>query len=221
MLIVVSVYGVHRYGIVFLYYRHRKNLPKTAGTFEQLPVVTVQLPMFNERSVARRIIEKACEIDYPKDRLQIQVLDDSTDSTRPIAEQAVADAPGQGLRHRVHPSRGPHRLQGRGAGPRDEDGQGRVHHDLRRRFRARPDDSPAVDQLLHRSLGLCGADPLGPSQSQRQPADPLAGDFAGRPFRHRARGPQPQPAVHEFQRHGRHVASARPSTTRAVGSTTR
>ena len=97
MLIVVSVYGLHRYGIVFLYYRHRKNTPRVAGQFEDLPLVTVQLPMFNERSVARRIIEKACEIDYPKDKLQIQVLDDSTDSTVHIAQEAVREVRAKGF----------------------------------------------------------------------------------------------------------------------------
>ncbi len=53
--------------------------------------MTIQLPMYNEQFVARRIIENTCRIDYPKDRLQIQVLDDSTDHTVQIARAAVAE----------------------------------------------------------------------------------------------------------------------------------
>lgn len=92
LLVVVSIYGLHRYIIVILYYRHRRNIPQPAGKFTDLPRVTIQLPMFNERSVAARIIETTCRIDYPKDKLQIQVLDDSTDDTVEIASAAVAQA---------------------------------------------------------------------------------------------------------------------------------
>jgi len=97
MLVVVSMYGLHRYVIVFLYYRNRKKTPTPAGQFETLPRVTIQLPMYNERMVARRIIEGACEIDYPRDLLQIQVLDDSTDETREIARAAVDEARAAGF----------------------------------------------------------------------------------------------------------------------------
>ena len=54
-----------------------------------LPRVTVQLPIFNEMYVADRLIDAVCEIDYPRDLLEIQVLDDSTDETTEIAELAV------------------------------------------------------------------------------------------------------------------------------------
>ncbi len=89
MLVVVSTYGLHRYALVFLYWRHRHNVPKPAGHFDDLPNVTIQLPMFNERFVAKRIIEKTCEIDYPRDKVQIQVLDDSTDDTAQIALECI------------------------------------------------------------------------------------------------------------------------------------
>ena len=96
-LVMVSLYGLHRYVIVFLYYRHRKKTPKPAGHFDQLPLVTIQLPMFNERLVAKRIIEKTCEVEYPRDKLQIQVLDDSTDDTVDIARQTVQEACAKGF----------------------------------------------------------------------------------------------------------------------------
>jgi len=96
-LVMVSIYGFHRYALVWLYYRHRKNAPKPAGGFADLPHVTIQLPMYNERFVARRIIQKTCDIDYPRDRLQIQVLDDSIDDTCRIARQAVREAQTEGF----------------------------------------------------------------------------------------------------------------------------
>ena len=97
LMVMVSVYGLHRYVLVLLYYRNRKRAPKLGGQFEELPCVTIQLPMYNERLVARRIIERSCRIDYPRDRLQIQVLDDSTDDTAEIARQAVEEARAKGF----------------------------------------------------------------------------------------------------------------------------
>jgi cellulose synthase/poly-beta-1,6-N-acetylglucosamine synthase-like glycosyltransferase len=91
MLVVVSIYGLHRYALVYLYWRHRKKAPALAGHFDELPRVTIQLPMFNERFVACRIIEKTCQIDYPRDLLQIQVLDDSTDDTVGIARRTCEE----------------------------------------------------------------------------------------------------------------------------------
>ena len=96
-LVMVSAYGLHRYGIVYLYYKNRRKAPRAPDRFEDLPAVTVQLPMYNEKHVARRIIEGACRIDYPKDKLQIQVLDDSTDETCQYAQAAAASARVQGF----------------------------------------------------------------------------------------------------------------------------
>jgi len=88
-LLLLAVYGFHRYLMVYLYYRHRGNRVQPAGRLAELPKVCVQLPMYNEQFVARRIIEQACRIDYPRDRLEIQVLDDSTDRTVEIASETV------------------------------------------------------------------------------------------------------------------------------------
>jgi cellulose synthase/poly-beta-1,6-N-acetylglucosamine synthase-like glycosyltransferase len=96
-LAMVSLYGLHRYALVFLYFRHRNKTPKLKGVFADLPRVTVQLPMYNEQFVARRIIEKTCEIDYPREKFQIQVLDDSTDQTSEIARRAVEEAIARGF----------------------------------------------------------------------------------------------------------------------------
>lgn len=90
VLTLICVYGAHRYFLVLLYWSVRRQAPQPAGRFAELPPVTVQLPMFNEQYVAERIIAAATALDYPRDRLQIQVLDDSTDDTRVIAADAVA-----------------------------------------------------------------------------------------------------------------------------------
>ncbi len=86
---VVCVYGLHRYWIVWEFYRTRGRRPQPSAMAEgnDLPRVTVQLPMFNERRVAERLIEAVCAFDYPRDRLQIQVLDDSTDESADIARR--------------------------------------------------------------------------------------------------------------------------------------
>ena len=83
----LAVYGVHRYCLVYLYYKYRRNTPRKTACFINKPRVTVQLPMFNEQFVAQRVIEAACQIQYPRDRLEIQVLDDSTDETVEIARE--------------------------------------------------------------------------------------------------------------------------------------
>lgn len=89
ILSVLCVYGLHRYFLVLTFFRVRRRAPQPAGCFPELPRVTVQLPMFNERYVAERIITHACGIDYPRELLEIQVLDDSTDDTQRIARDAV------------------------------------------------------------------------------------------------------------------------------------
>jgi len=90
VLTALCIYGLHRYFLVLTFYRVRHKDPQPARRFDELPPVTVQLPMYNERYVAQRIIERACQIEYPRDKLEIQVLDDSTDETTEIARQTVA-----------------------------------------------------------------------------------------------------------------------------------
>jgi cellulose synthase/poly-beta-1,6-N-acetylglucosamine synthase-like glycosyltransferase len=82
---------VHRYFIIYLFLKNRKREPVPAARFEQLPVVTVQLPIFNEIYVAERLLRSVSQLDYPRDRLQIQVLDDSTDNTREITADCAAE----------------------------------------------------------------------------------------------------------------------------------
>jgi cellulose synthase/poly-beta-1,6-N-acetylglucosamine synthase-like glycosyltransferase len=89
VLVILAVYGWHRYYLVYLYMKNKDQQPVPDATFEQLPPVTVQLPIYNEMYVADRLIDAVCQLDYPRDLLEIQVLDDSTDETTTIAERAV------------------------------------------------------------------------------------------------------------------------------------
>src|SRR5262245_54572025 len=91
VLLVLAVYGFHRSHLVHLYYKYRDRKPKAAGAYAELPAVTVQLPLFNEMYVARRLLDAVAAIRYPRDRFQIQVLDDSTDETQEICRRKVAE----------------------------------------------------------------------------------------------------------------------------------
>ena len=91
VLSILAIYGWHRYYLVYLYMKNKDQAPAPLPPLapEQLPRVTVQLPIFNEMYVADRLIGAVCELDYPRHLLEIQVLDDSTDETTEIAELAV------------------------------------------------------------------------------------------------------------------------------------
>jgi len=90
VLIALAFYGLHRYQLVWMYYRNKKNATKDpAQLFEDLPTVTIQLPIFNEQFVIDRLVEAVCRIQYPREKLEIQVLDDSTDETTEVARGVV------------------------------------------------------------------------------------------------------------------------------------
>jgi cellulose synthase/poly-beta-1,6-N-acetylglucosamine synthase-like glycosyltransferase len=91
VMIVLALYGIHRYTLCYLYFKYRKNYnPVPPRHFAELPRVTVQLPIFNEQFVIDRLIEAVCAMEYPREKLEIQVLDDSTDETQAVAAGIVA-----------------------------------------------------------------------------------------------------------------------------------
>lgn len=90
VLIILASYGFHRYQLVWMYYRNKKNkTSEPKQRFEQLPRVTIQLPIFNEQFVVDRLVDAICKLDYPRDLLDIQLLDDSTDETTEVARGVV------------------------------------------------------------------------------------------------------------------------------------
>lgn len=89
VLIGMSGYGCHRLLMVLLYLIHRKHKPQPKAQWEEWPLVTIQLPMFNEKFVVEGLLKKVTAIDYPKDKLEIQILDDSTDDTYDLCCEQV------------------------------------------------------------------------------------------------------------------------------------
>lgn len=87
----LSIYGAYRIKQVIDFWRYRELVPKPLALYadDELPFVTIQLPLFNEMYVVERLVESVSKIDYPRDRLEIQVLDDSTDETVKIASDTV------------------------------------------------------------------------------------------------------------------------------------
>jgi cellulose synthase/poly-beta-1,6-N-acetylglucosamine synthase-like glycosyltransferase len=89
VLTILALFGMHRYWLVYNYYKYRQNVPGPPPPVEHWPRVTVQLPIFNERYVIERLVESISNFDYPRELLDVQVLDDSTDETRDVARACV------------------------------------------------------------------------------------------------------------------------------------
>jgi cellulose synthase/poly-beta-1,6-N-acetylglucosamine synthase-like glycosyltransferase len=90
VLVLLASYGAHRYVLVYLYYKNKKNrTTEPPAHFPELPRITIQLPIFNEQFVVERLLDAICRIDYPLEKLDIQVLDDSTDETIAVARGLV------------------------------------------------------------------------------------------------------------------------------------
>jgi len=85
----LACFGLYRYHLLAMYYRVKSRRPIATAGFDLWPSVTIQIPVYNERYVVERAIQSACEVDYPKDRLEVQILDDSTDDTSDIIRGTV------------------------------------------------------------------------------------------------------------------------------------
>jgi cellulose synthase/poly-beta-1,6-N-acetylglucosamine synthase-like glycosyltransferase len=110
VLILLAGYGLHRYTLVYLYYKKKKNRTvEPTETFADLPRVTLQLPIFNEQYVVDRLLQAICRLDYAREKLDIQLLDDSTDETVEVARSLVEHYAARG-----HPVRYIHRTNREG-----------------------------------------------------------------------------------------------------------
>ncbi len=89
VMIVLAAYGLHRYWLVYTYFKYRQNVPGPPPALESWPKVTIQLPIYNERYVIERLVEAVARFDYPRELLELQVLDDSTDETCEVARACV------------------------------------------------------------------------------------------------------------------------------------
>ena len=97
VLAALTLYGAHRWYLLWLFRRHRRDAPRPCARFEAPPTLTVQVPLYNELYVAARVIEAVAGLDWPKDLLEIQVLDDSTDETSAIVADAIATLRARGV----------------------------------------------------------------------------------------------------------------------------
>jgi cellulose synthase/poly-beta-1,6-N-acetylglucosamine synthase-like glycosyltransferase len=107
ILTLLAILGAYRLRMVYQFrrYRHVKPQPKRRFGEDELPRITIQLPLYNEMYVVERLLEAVTKIDYPRHLLEIQVLDDSTDETVRIAEAAVERYKQQGFDiHYIHRS---------------------------------------------------------------------------------------------------------------------
>jgi cellulose synthase/poly-beta-1,6-N-acetylglucosamine synthase-like glycosyltransferase len=105
ILTVLAIYGVYRVKQVIEFWRYSRFPPKAKEQYaeDSLPQITVQLPLFNEMYVVERLVKAVSEIEYPRDRIEIQVLDDSTDETVNIARATVESYAKQGYDiHYIH-----------------------------------------------------------------------------------------------------------------------
>jgi glycosyltransferase involved in cell wall biosynthesis len=100
VLLLLCTYGAHRAHLVYLCHRHRKRLKEAGRALTEgaeLPTVTVQLPLYNEATVVERLLDAVALMDYPRSRLEIQVLDDSNDETAILARRKVQELRAEGL----------------------------------------------------------------------------------------------------------------------------
>src|SRR5436190_14611005 len=97
ILTMMFVYGVNFIYLTIVSLRSGTDRPETVVP-DEWPTVTVQLPIYNEMYVSGRLIDQVALIDYPRDRFDIQVLDDSTDETRSIVAERVEHWRARGLR---------------------------------------------------------------------------------------------------------------------------
>lgn len=88
---ILFFYGMHGFFLVYLYNKFKDVKYEPKGRFEELPKVCIQLPTFNEALVVDRLIDAVCKINYPKEKMEIQVLDDSTDETQDVLKKIVEE----------------------------------------------------------------------------------------------------------------------------------
>jgi cellulose synthase/poly-beta-1,6-N-acetylglucosamine synthase-like glycosyltransferase len=97
VLVILAGYGIHRYALVYKFFKNRSRIAGPPPEVVEWPRVTVQLPIYNERYVIDRLVEAVAAFDYPRELLEIQVLDDSTDDTQQVARSCVERYQGLGV----------------------------------------------------------------------------------------------------------------------------
>ena len=91
------LFGSNGFLMIYYYFKYRNRQVDGKKKLEELPIITIQLPVFNELYVVNRAIDAICAMDYPKDKFEIQVLDDSTDETTSIIARKIIEKSGEGF----------------------------------------------------------------------------------------------------------------------------
>lgn len=102
ILIYILLYNLIQLELLVTYRKHKNQTlkavcQKSPSILREHPAVTIQLPMFNEKYVAERLIDNICALEYPKEKLEIQILDDSTDETIEISRRKVREYQQEGF----------------------------------------------------------------------------------------------------------------------------
>ncbi len=90
-LLILFTFGSHGFIMIYYYFKYRDTKNSSNLSLTEFPAVTIQLPIYNEIYVVKRIIQSTCEIEYPKEKLEIQILDDSTDETSQVVVELVEE----------------------------------------------------------------------------------------------------------------------------------
>ncbi len=93
---ILFIFGLHGFLLLYYHHKYKSNISESQPELEEAPLVTVQLPLFNEYYVVERLINSVCAIEYPKEKIEIQVLDDSTDETVDLVKEIVKIKKAQG-----------------------------------------------------------------------------------------------------------------------------
>ncbi len=97
LLVILCLFGLHRMSMVLRWFKYRKFTPKKPINFTDFPKITVQIPLYNEKLVAKRVVDAIVLLEYPADRLQIQIVDDSNDETCEVVAERVKHYQQQGI----------------------------------------------------------------------------------------------------------------------------
>ena len=221
VLSILAIYGWHRYYLVYLYMKHKGNVPPAmpppAGVAEgHGPAAHLQRDVCRGPADRRGLRDRLSP--RPARDPGAGRLDGRDDRDRRARRAPLRRAR---LRHQVSAPRRPHRLQGGRARSRPEGGLGRVHRDLRRRLRSAAGlPAPDARLLRQRPQGGHGPGALGAPQPRLLAADPDPVDPPRRALRARARRAEPLGLLLQLQRHGGRLAARDDWRTPAAGSTT-
>ena len=94
---ILFIFGLHGFLLLYYHRKYKDNISEPKSELIEIPLVTIQLPLYNEYYVVERLINSVCNVDYPKEKIEIQVLDDSTDETVDLVEKIVNEKRSDGF----------------------------------------------------------------------------------------------------------------------------